>query len=182
MKKRRIAAGVAVLALVATACGGNEGATPETAPTATSMADMGMGDASPVRADRVTGAEVVTGTFQLLDTAPVGYDGASGSAWLARHDGGTTVTVKLAGLVPNSPHLAHVHAGTCGEGGGSHFRFDLDGGEMPPNEIHLMFTSDADGVGEMTAENGQVANDEARSLVVHPMNSMDAKVACADLG
>lgn len=184
MKKRWIATGVATLALVGAGCGGpDDGATQATPPSATTgaMGDMRMGDASLVRADRIFDAEVVTGPFELLDSAPVGYDTASGTAWLARHDEGTTVTVELNGLIPNSPHIAHVHAGSCTEAGGPHFRFDPDGGDVPPNEIHLMFTSDADGDGVMTAENMQVAGGDARSLVVHPINRMDAKVACADL-
>ena len=188
MHKRWIAIGVAMLALLTAACSGGEDATSETTPGSTMAhmpmedASMNMGNASLPPATGISDAEVVTGPFQLLDTAPVGYDAAAGTAWLARHDEGTTVTIELIGLVPNSPHIAHVHAGSCAEAGGPHFQFDAGGGELPPNEIHLMFDSDSGGVGNMTAENARVAGSGARSLVVHPVNRMDAKVACADLG
>ena len=62
---------------------------------------MDMGRASLIRADMVDGAEVVSGRFELLETAPFGYDAASGRVWLARPDAGTTVTVELVGLPPN---------------------------------------------------------------------------------
>jgi hypothetical protein len=45
-----------------------------------------------------------------------------------------------------------------------------------------MFDSDADGERLMTAGNDRVAGEEARSVVVNPVNAMDAEVACADLG
>ena len=188
MHKRWIAVGFATLTLALAACGGEGNETSETTPTTKPMENMvmedgamNMGDASLTPANTLPDAEVVTGAFDLLETAPIGYDGAAGTAWLARHEGGTTVTVELSGLVPNVRHIAHVHAGSCDQAGGPHFRFDPDGGELPPNEIHLMFESDANGMGLMTTANAQVAGDGARSLVVHPMHAMDTKVACADL-
>lgn len=181
MTTRWIAALLLAMGLVGAACGGTDAAAPTTSGSG-DMSGMPMGDASLVRADLIAEALVEAGDFARLESAPVGYDAVDGTAWLARHDTGTTVTVELAGLVPNSPHIAHVHAGTCVEAGGAHYQFDPNGGPMPPNEIHLMFTSDADGVGLMTAENARVAGVDARSVVVHPVNAMDAKVACAELG
>ncbi|MGI9611127.1 MAG: superoxide dismutase family protein [Acidimicrobiia bacterium] len=174
------------LAVAAAAFGGSEAAAPAPAPIVADAPmmdmDMNMGDVLLVAAVDVAGAEVASGQFQRLDTAPFGYDNVDGQAWLARSDAGTTVTIELTGLLPNSPFISHVHAGACGEAGGPHYQFELGGSTQPPNEIHLMFTSDADGIGFMTAENSQVAAPEARSIVVHPMNTMDAKVACAELG
>jgi hypothetical protein len=103
---KKIAVGVAILAQVA-ACGEEEAPPPSTL----AMADMDMGSA--FRADMVDGAERVSGRFELLETAPYGYDAASGRVWLARHDAGTTVTVELVGLPPSSSHIPHVHAGGC---------------------------------------------------------------------
>ena len=51
---------------------------------------------------------------------------------------------------------------------------------MPPNEIHLAFTAAADGTGFMTAENDQTVGPDARSVVVHPIELLDNKVACAE--
>ncbi len=168
------------LALGAAACGG------ETASATTvasgEMGTMAMGRPTLTRADVVAGAEVASGEFQRLESAPVGYDAVAGRAWLARHDAGTTVTIDLTGLLPNSPHIAHVHAGACAAAGGPHFQFDVGGSTLPPNEIHLMLTSDRDGHGLVTVENARVATSAARSVVIHPANAMDAKVACAELG
>ena len=51
---------------------------------------------------------------------------------------------------------------------------------MPPNEIHLAFTSQEDGSGFMTVENPHQAGAEARSIIVHQMED-DLKLLCADL-
>lgn len=145
------------------------------------MANMNMGDAEATPAADVPGADVATGRFVLLSTRPDGYDAATGEAWLARHDAGTTATIELAGLAPGVDYIAHLHVSTCADAGGDHFRFDPDGSGMPPNEIHLAFTGAADGSGFMTAENAETVGPEARSIVVHPVEDLDAKIACADL-
>lgn len=182
MRERWIATVALGCVLALAACGSQEAAAPPADSGMDMEAAMDMGDATLPRADEIAGADLVSGRFIVLESAPVGYDGTRGTAWLARHAAGTTVTVELSGLLPNSPHIAHVHSGSCAEAGGPHYQFDPDGGTMPPNEIHLLFTSDANGGGLMTAESVQVAGAEARSVVVHPTNAMDAKVSCAELG
>ena len=137
-----------------------------------------MGDPLATPAEEVPGADLAEATFLLLDTRPEGYDGVSGSAALATHDNGTTVTLRMSGLIAGVDYISHLHAGTCAEAGGDHYKFDLDGPDMPPNEIHLAFTADAEGSGFMTAENAQVATG-ARSVVVHPVSDLDATLACA---
>ncbi|MBT8217045.1 MAG: superoxide dismutase family protein [Acidimicrobiia bacterium] len=181
MKRRWIAALILGLAVGAAACG-SEVAASTTGMMSGGMDTMAMGDATLTRADVVAGADLASGVFQRLESAPVGYDAVAGRAWLARHGAGTTVTIDLTGLLPNSPHIAHVHAGACAEAGGPHFQFDPGGSTMPPNQIHLMLTSDSDGHGFMTVASARVATRAARSVVVHPVNAMDAKVACAELG
>lgn len=52
---------------------------------------------------------------------------------------------------------------------------------MPPNEIHLAFTSTPEGTGFMTAENDRTAGPQARSVVVHPREFTDNRIACAPL-
>ena len=144
------------------------------------MGSMNMGDPDAVRADEVTGADLVTASFTLLDTRPAGYDAVSGSAWVARHEMGTTVTLELSGLQPGVSYIAHVHEGGCAEAGGDHYKFDPNGSEMPPNEIHLAFVGGDDGSGFMSAENHAVAGESARSVVVHPADLLDNKLACAE--
>ena len=152
---RLLAAGLTALALLAAACGEATDTTTTTEP----VMDMGsmMGDATATPATSIPGAA------------------------LARHDAGTTVTVELESLVPDTRFIAHVHTGPCYEAGGPHYRFDPNGGSMPPNEIHLMFASGVDGVGLMTVENAAVAGPDAVSVVVHPADALDDKVVCADL-
>lgn len=182
-KKRLCVGAVAlVVALSLSSCGSDDG-DPD------AMAGMGdahemamnMGDPTATRADQVDGADLASGEFVLLDTRPQGFDDVTGTAWIARHDGGTTVTIELAGLQPDTEYISHVHADTCAANGGAHYQFEVGGSELPPNEIHLAFTSDRDGRGFMTAENDRVAGAEAVALVVHPQDLIDNKIACVDL-
>lgn len=171
------------MALVLTACGGTAGGAhaPGTHQGGHS-AGMNMGDPDAVPAGQVPDAKLTSGTFQLLDTAPEGYQDVAGTATMARHAGGTTVTVELTGLKPEAELISHVHDGTCADGGGgAHYKFDPAGGDKPPNEIHLAFTSTADGTGFMTAENDRTAGPQARSVVVHPREFTDNRIACAPL-
>jgi hypothetical protein len=47
---------------------------------------------------------------------------ASGTGTVVRGAGGSfTVTIKLTGLAPNSSHVSHLHAGSCGVPGGIAF-------------------------------------------------------------
>lgn len=142
--------------------------------------NMNMGDPSAIPAEEVVGADLTGGAFVLLDSRPAGYERTSGTAFLARHDGGSTVTIRLADLVGGVDYIAHLHAGTCAESGGDHFKFDPAGSDFPPNEIHLAFTAAADDTGFMTVENDRAAVG-ARSVVVHPRDALDDKIACAQL-
>ena len=145
------------------------------------MDAMNMGDPDATPADDVEGAAVARGEFVLLDTRPAGYDDVSGTAVIARSDRGTTVTTEITGLEPNVDYISHVHAQACDdENAGNHYQFEVGGSTMPPNEIHLAFTSDAEGNGYMTAENDMIAGEDAVSFVVHPAEFIDNKVACAD--
>ena len=116
----------------------------------------------------------------LLDTRPSGYDDMTGTAEMARHDGGTTVTIEVSGLQPGVEYISHVHAEPCSNNGGPHYQFEVGGSELPPNEIHLLFTADEDGNGFMTAENDLTVDERAVAIVVHPVDLIDNKIACAD--
>jgi hypothetical protein len=191
----RVLAELLALALIATACGDDDDEVGTSADGDDDMAmdgggspdggdsmAMNMGDPDATPAGEVPGAEVVEGTFVLLDSRPDGYDDVTGTAQLARCDGGTTVTTEVFGLIPGEDYISHVHAEACADDGGPHYQFDPDGGDMPPNEIHLAFTADEDGRGYMTAENDMVAGDGAAAFVVHPVDLIDNKIACVDFG
>ena len=141
---------------------------------------MNMGDATATAAADVTGARLTSGTFQLLDSRPAGYDDVAGTADLARHEAGMTVTLALTGLKPGVDFISHLHDEACSDNGGAHFKFDPDGSDLPPNEIHLAFASNDAGAGFMTAENSMTAGDSAVSIVVHPVEFIDNKIACAE--
>lgn len=116
------------------------------------------------------GEDAVGGTFEPIVGVPAPYENVSGEATLIRGDGETRTAISLEGLVANTEYIAHLHTGGCGgeDPGGPHFKFDPSGGEDPPNEIHLAFTSNGDGSGraEVTADK-EVPAGEAGSIVVH---------------
>ncbi len=187
LRRLSVTAGALVLAAALAACGEDETSEDPAAGMDPSMSDSGMADmpmmndpdATP--ADQVDG-EVRSGEFVVLDTAPPGSDDVTGEAWLAQGDAGTTVTIRLTGLEPGTTYTGHLHAAACEEdNGGDHFRFDPDGSELPPNEVHLGFTADDAGAGEATITNDAQVGDGAPSVVVHPQDAMDNRLACADL-
>ena len=143
------------------------------------MSAMNQPDATP--ADEVDG-DVTSGRFVVLDTAPPGSDAVTGRAWVAQDGAGTTVTVRLRGLEPDTRYVGHLHAQSCTEErGGDHFAFDPEGKASPPNEVHLGFTSTAEGSGTATVTNDRRVGDRAPAIVVHPADAMDNRLACADL-
>ncbi len=116
------------------------------------------------------GDETVAGTFEVLPEAPAGYDNLSGEAELTRKDGETTTAISVDGLEPDTEYMAHLHTGGCtgSDPGGPHFKFDADGSDEPPNEIHLSFTSNGDGSGSAEFSSDQeVPVGEAGSVVLH---------------
>jgi len=145
----------------------------------------------------------VTGQFQPASGAPARYTDVSGEATLTRSDDGTEVSIQIDGLRPDTDYVSHVHAGSCDQAdpGGPHYKFDPDGSDEPPNEIHLAFTSNADGAGEAEASNSRrIPDGDAGSVVVHAAeeemhgeghgdamghesggHSHSDKIACADL-
>lgn len=163
-------------------CGSEESSDDEPAHNMEGMdeSSMSMDESEATPADEVDG-EVASGDFTVLDTAPPGSEGVAGTAWLAQNQAGTTVTVRLSGLEPDTDYMGHLHVDPCAtDGGGDHFQFERGGATTPPNEVHLGFTSDADGAGEATVTSDQQVGDRAPSVVVHPADSMDNRLACAD--
>jgi hypothetical protein len=116
------------------------------------------------------GSDVVSGEFELVPGAPPGYQALAGAATLERSGGGTTTSLDLSGLEPDTGYVAHLHVGACdaADPGGEHFKFDPAGSDEPPNEIHLEFTTDADGNGKAKASSQQeVPIGKAGSVVLH---------------
>lgn len=194
---RRASVVPALLALGLAACGSDSGDSADTTPPAdtepmtTDMSemddtdgsemDMNMGDPDATPADDVAGAALARGEYSLMDSRPEGYDDVAGTAVIARSPLGTTITTELTGLFPNIDYISHAHAQACDDGNaGSHYQFEVGGSELPPNEIHLAFTSDNDGIGFMTAENAKIAGTDAVAFVVHPLEFIDNKIACVD--
>lgn len=180
---------VLATALALTGCSG-ENSEPQSDAKATSGSGTGghdgkqpmnMGDPSATPAADIPDAEVRKGEFVLLDTRPPQMDDVEGTAWLAQHEKGTTVTLSMRGLDPDADYISHLHVNPCSEeNGGPHFRFDPDGPGTPPNEVHLAFTSDAKGKGTMTVNNDRRTGKGAASLVVHPQLALDNRIACVD--
>lgn len=176
-----IAGGLAAMALVAAACSGTgDGADPTASDPETTMPAMMpgmMGDVSATPARDVEGATLEIGSFGGVADGDAG--GISGDAVLARHAGGTTLTVSLEQLPAASDFTGHLHSGACADGGGPHYRHDPDGSELPPNEIHIAFSTDDAGAGFMTVENPTPVSHQAASVVIHAVGG--AKLVCADL-
>lgn len=190
-KSKTVVSFLLTFGLLSAACGSDESNTSTTGDTSAETPDqtsdemdemaMNMGDPNATPASDVEGAEVSSGMFELLETRPEGYDEVTGTADLARSDAGTTVTIQLVGLEPNTDYISHVHEGPCSANGGDHYKFDPAGSDVPPNEIHLAFTSDADGAAVMHAVNEMTAGPEAITVVVYPVDLLDNKIACATL-
>lgn len=183
----RTLAGVLVVTAAAAGCGGGEGnvsaessAAPSSSSTQMDHSQHMMGDPAATPANEIPGAEVREAKFKLLDTRPPGLDSAAGTAWLAQKDK-TTVTISMTGLEPGTEYISHLHAQSCEpDSGGPHFKFDEAGPTTPPNEVHLKFTADAQGAGTVTVNNDQKVGDAARAIVIHPVEAIDNKIACAD--
>jgi hypothetical protein len=183
---RRASVVPALLALGLAACGSDSSDSTVTTPpadtrTMTTDMDMNMGDPDATAADDVADAALARGEYSLMDTRPEGYDDVAGTAVIARSPLGTTISTELTGLLPNIDYISHAHAQACDDSNaGSHYQFEAGGSELPPNEIHLAFTSDNDGIGFMTAENAKIAGTDAVAFVVHPLEFIDNKIACVD--
>jgi hypothetical protein len=188
---RRLPAALLCVTVLLAACGtSSSGAATPTSPKAEGhrhtpgmrMNGGASGGEALTDAREVADATLLTGAFALLDTRPPGTDGAGGTAWLAHGDAGTTVTIELVGLPADSGYMAHVHAQPCSvDNGGPHFQFEVGGATTPPNELHLAFSSAADGAGAVTVADPKDTGDRAKSVVVHPVEAMDSRIACADL-
>ena len=143
------------------------------------MGDMDMGSSAAPRADEVEGATLRQADFIVLDGAPEGFAGAGGTAFLAL-DSATTLTVDVMGLTADTAVIGHLHAESCATNGGPHFKFDADGGDTPPNEVHIAATADDTGSFSISVTNEMAATD-AMSVVIHAADGDTTKALCAAL-
>ncbi len=199
MRNRRAGAVVAALsaaALALTACGSAEEPVENAAgtadPTSAASSDDGhtghdhshegaTGDPNATPANEIEGATVAEGTFKPLKSAPAGTESVTGTAYLAQHDKGTTVTIEVEGLQPGTAYMSHLHAQPCAkDDGGPHFMFDKKGPEEPPNEVHIAFTANADGEATTTVSNDNPDSKGAKSMVLHLDDKDGTKFACGD--
>lgn len=185
--RRFLVAGVAVVGMLAAGCASGAGDEPTVTEShdadqpghGSGHGEMHEPDATP--ADELQGAEVRTGEFEVLDTAPPKSNEVAGQVWVAENEDGTTVTVRMTGVEPGEEYMLHLHEQSCGnDAGGEHFKFDPEGSDEPPNEVHLGFTAKGNGEGEATVTNDQQVGRGATSIVMHPVMAMDNRIACAD--
>lgn len=131
------------------------------------------------------------GTFSNVPKPPAGTPDITGTAEMVVSSAGTKVSIKADGLDSKAVYVAHVHDDACAaaDPGGMHFKFDLNGDDKPPNEIHLttIKIKDKQGTAETTAN--EKATSDARSVVIHLKRAAGSKtdeerppkLACADL-
>lgn len=119
-----------------------------------------------------------------------------GFAVITRSGRGTNVYALAWGLDPRTTYAAHLHNAPCSDPnpGGGHYKDDLAGPSVPPNELWLSstrdpqagITSNGAGIAFGRGSADWVARPEAQSVVIHfiPPGGTTAggpKIACADL-
>jgi Cu-Zn family superoxide dismutase len=173
MKIHRAAAPVALAALLLSACGDDKN------------------EASNTSADTSVPDGTFSGKFALVSTAPKATKKITGTAEMVLSAAGTQVTLTAKGLDPKAVYVAHVHADSCSaaDPGGPHFKYTADGGDEPPNELHMAITVAKNGKGTAQTTNPVKAGPAAKSVVIHLKRPAGAKadevkppkLACADL-
>ncbi len=134
--------------------------------------------------DHGDGNEKVTGSIAPVEGAPAADEKVGGEATLERVGGATIVSLRATGLAPRAEYVAHLHTGGCDQAdpGGPHFKFNANGGDEPPNEIHLEFESGADGSGKArVSSDREVPAGEAGSIVIHEAESEHAASSAAEV-
>ncbi|MGQ0846344.1 MAG: hypothetical protein ACT4QF_19645 [Sporichthyaceae bacterium] len=141
-----------------------------------------------------------------MDAAAVPVHGGSGSdelegtARLVRSENRTRLTVEVEGLDPGKAYFAHLHEGTCAETTSPHYRNNVYGPSIPPNELWPSTKSHDRQAGLLADRNGKAtgkakawwkARPEARSVWIHTGTVPTApnagghasheRLACADL-
>lgn len=131
------------------------------------------------------------GTFVNVPKPPAGSPDVTGTAEMVVSASGTKVTIKADGLDEKAVYIAHVHDDACAadDPGGLHYKFKPEGGDKPPNEIHIATIKIKDKQGTGDASVKDKATGDARSVVIHVKRAagekadvaQPPKLACADL-
>lgn len=96
-------------------------------------------------------------------------------------NGGTTFSVNVTGLAPNTSYMSHVHNRPCAMGGGLHYKVDESvTTAVALNEIWLTLNSDATGAAMASVTAPHIARPDAVAIVIHDPSDA-AKLACVDL-
>src|SRR4051812_2826208 len=120
------------------------------------------------------------GDLVRYDPALVPADARARVTAVYDRKGGTKVTLRVRGLLPNRAYGAHVHTNACGATGaaaGPHFQYVVDPVQPsvdpayanPENEIWLDFTTDARGnaIGRADVDWQFPSNRRGNSVVIH---------------
>jgi hypothetical protein len=181
MRTRRSLALTATAALLLAGCGGGD--------------DDGDDAAIGITAN-TPGARLFGGPFSNVKDVPPDTGAVVGTAEMVIAQGKTRVTILATGLDNKAQYVGHVHKEACAtDDGGTHFKFDPNGGDAPPNEIHLPIQFEVDRQGNSkSAITSDVTVDreagaDAKSVVIHLKrgrgdgadNPKLPKIACADL-
>ncbi|NKX50766.1 superoxide dismutase family protein [Arthrobacter deserti] len=186
-KNTLAAAAAAALMLALAGCGekdraASSGDLPEVAPSrATNTGTYPPGE--PVKAKFNEFENATANTYHQPDIPK----GASDETLVQSEGGGTTVSLKLEGLVPDREFGAHVHVNTCGadpDQAGPHYQDKKDpetpsvdpAYANPKNEVWLDFTTDQDGNAQAESTvDWQFREGEGRSIVIHATHTMTEK-------
>lgn len=85
------------------------------------------------------------------------------------------------GLEADTEYSAHVHSGTCAEGGGPHYLQDPAGEDIAENGLWPAITTNAEGMGYGMSMQEFAVTEDARSVVIHQPDEDGTRIACGDL-
>lgn len=158
----RLVAGGLVIALAA-GCGGDAG---DAMPDETDTMDQPSGEAVQQPAEPGMGTDEMTEhTVQL---AAVGDSGVSGEATGMLTEDALVVMIELDGLPAEGEYAAHIHSGTCAEGGPVAVALDP-----------VIGLSDGTGASTTTLEPDEVDDSEPHFVQVHGEGG--TPIACGDM-
>lgn len=105
----------------------------------------------------------------------------AGQAWLAQTDTGTTVTIRLTGLEPDTEYVSNLYDRRCEiDNGDERFKSDPDGSDpfaqCDPSELRRQGRRQRRG----HRHPRRAGRGRPPSIVVHTADAMDNRLACAD--
>lgn len=114
------------------------------------------------------GPRILEASLAVVDSAAQTHPDATGEATVTVEDG-TGVELTVAGLMPETDYVSHLHDATCRADppGGEHWAADPDAAASESNEVHLHFITDAEGNGSATVDSGLIADERVKAIVVH---------------